>query len=39
MTCSEERMHRGLAELAGGVKPRLDSPDLGLIRIQGVVGV
>ena len=34
MTCSEERMHRGLAELAGGVKPRLDSPDLaaGIVR-------
>lgn len=28
MTCSEERMRRGLAELAGGVKPRVDSSDL-----------
>ena len=28
MTCSEERMRRGLAELAGCVKPRVDSSDL-----------
>lgn len=29
MTCVEERMRRGLAALASGVSPRLDSAEFG----------